>query len=81
MADADIGVEELAKARFGEELSAWAIADDAATTHEDDAIDLRQDVAEVMGDEDEASAFGGETAHGVAQVALSREVEGVRWLV
>ena len=80
-ADADTGVEELAEARLGEQLSARAVADDAAAAHEDDAIDLGQDVAEVMRDEDEAGAFGGEAAQGFAEFALRGEVERVGWLV
>ncbi len=51
------------------------------SAHEDDALDLRKDVAEVMGDEDEAGAFGGEAAEGFAELALGGEVEGVGGLV
>ena len=80
-ADADRGVEELAEARFGEQFVARAVGDDAAVAHEDDALDFGQDVAEVMGDEDEAGAFGGEAAQGFAQLALGGEVERVGWLV
>lgn len=77
VADADGGLEELGKARLGEEFGAGAVGDDAAVLHEDDAGDFRKDVAEVMGDEDEACAFGGEAAEGFAEVALGSEVEGV----
>ena len=81
VADADGGVEELAEAGCGKEFVAWAIAHDAAVAHEDDALDFRKDVAEVMGDEDEAGAFGGEPAEGFSELALGGEVEGVGGLV
>ena len=45
--------------------------------HEDDALDFREDVAEVMGDEDEAGAFADEAAQSFAEVALGGEVECV----
>lgn len=80
-ADADGGIEEFAEARCGEEFSAWAVANDAAAAHEDDALNFRQDVTEVMGNEDEACAFSGQTAQGFAKFALRGEVERIRWLV
>lgn len=81
VADADAGIKELAEAGLGEELGTRAVADDAAAAHEDDAVDFRQDVAEVMGDEDEAGAFGGEAAHGVAELALRGKVQCVGRLI
>ena len=80
-ADADGSVEEFAEAGFGEEIGARAVADDSAIAHENDAIDFGQDVAEVMGDHDEASAFSGEAAEGFAEIALSGEIERVGRLV
>ena len=65
-ADADGGVEELSEARFGEELGAGCVGDDAAVAHEDDAIDFGEYVAEVVGDEDEAGAFRRQAAQGFA---------------
>ena len=56
-------------------------ADDAAGAHEDDPLNFRKDVAEMMGDEDQAGAFGGEAAEGIAEFALGGEVEGVGGLV
>ena len=53
-ADVDGGVEELGKTGCGEELLAGTVTYDAAGAHKNDALDLRQDVAEVMRDEHEA---------------------------
>jgi hypothetical protein len=80
-ADADGSAEKFGEAGLGEELGARPVGDDTAISHEDDAIDLRQDIAEVMGDEEEAGAFGDEAAEGVAEIALGSEVEGVGGLV
>lgn len=80
-ADADRSAEELAQTRLGEKLFARTIADDAAVSHENDALDLRQYVAQVMRDHDQAGSLAGKTAEGFAQFALCSEVEGVGWLV
>jgi len=80
-ADADGSVEELGEARFGEELGAGCVGDDAAVAHEDDAVDFGEYVAEVVRHENEAGAFGGEAAEGFAQLALRGEIERVRWLI
>ena len=66
---------------FGEELFAWAVGEDAALLHEDNAVDFGEDVSEVMRDEDEPGAFLREAAHGFAELALGGEIEGVGWLV
>ena len=49
--------------------------------HEDDAVDLGRDVAEVVCDEDETDSVVHEAAHGFAEVALGGEVECVGGLV
>ena len=81
LADVDFGAEEVGENGGGKEFLAWAVGDDAAFLHEDDALDFREDVAEVMGDEDEAGAFADEAAEAFAEVALGGEVEGVGGLV
>jgi hypothetical protein len=73
-ANADGRVEEIGEAGLGEELFTRAVSDDAAMLHEDDAIDFRQNIAEVVCDEDEASAFLREAAHGFPQIALRGKV-------
>ena len=80
-ADADGSPEKLAEAGLGEEFGARAVGDDAAGAHEDDPFDLGQNVGKVMGDEDEAGAFGDETAQGLAEIALCGEIESVGGLV
>ena len=80
-ADADVRVEELAEAGFGEELRARTVADDAAVAHENDAVNLGEDVAEMMRDHDQARAFAGKAAEGFAEFALRGEVERVGRLV
>lgn len=81
VADADGGVEEFGEALFGEEGGAGSVGLDAAVTHEEDAVDFREDVAEVVGDEDDAGSLPGEAAEGFAEFALGGEVEGVGGLV
>ena len=49
-ADADFGAEEVGEDGCGEELVAWAVGNDAALLHEDDAFDFGWDVVEVVGD-------------------------------
>ena len=61
----------------GEHLGAGAISHDASVAHENDALDLGQDIAEVMGDEHEAGALGGQPAQGFAKLALGGKVECV----
>ena len=80
-ADAHAGVEELAEARLGQQLGARAVAHDAAIAHENDALDLGEDVAEVVGDEHESGFFGGEPAESIAEFALRGEIERVGRLV
>ena len=80
-ADADGGVEELAEPGRGKQFVTGTVGNDAAGTHENDALDFREDVAEMMGDKDQAGALGSETAQGFAEFALGGEVEGVGWLV
>src|SRR6202453_2079332 len=80
-ADTHRCTEELAQARFDEEVLARPVGDDAAITHENNALDLRQDIAEMMSDHDQARAFAGESAQCFAQLALSSQVERVRRLV
>jgi hypothetical protein len=80
-ADVDGGVEELGKTGCGEELLAGTVTYDAAGAHKNDALDLRQDVAEVMRDEHEAGAFSGEAPEGFSKLTLCGKVEGVGGLV
>ena len=81
VADADAIAEEAGEDGFGEEGFAGAVGDDAALAHEDDAINFGRDVAEVMGDKDEAGALLDEGAEAFAEVALGGEVERVGGLV
>src|ERR1700761_7172691 len=74
MAYADGGVEEIGEVGFCEEFFTRAIGQDAALLHEDNAVDFGEDIAEVVGDEDEPGAFLREAAHGVAELALGGQV-------
>jgi hypothetical protein len=71
MSDAHRRVEEVAEAEFGEQFGARTVPYDPASTHEDDPINLRENVAEVMGDQHQARAFCCEATEGVAEFALS----------
>src|SRR5580658_7245205 len=80
-ADADWRIEELGRTSHGEQPFARPVGDDASRAHEDDALDLRQYVAEMMGDEHEARAFAREPAEGLAQLPLRCEVERIRGFI
>jgi len=80
-ADANRGSEEFGETRLGEEFFAGAIGDDAAGMHEDDALDFGQDVAQVVGDEHQASSLTRQTTKGFAEFALGGKVERVGRLV
>lgn len=79
--EADFHAEEAAEFFLGEELSFGAVGEDAALAHHDDAVDLGDDVGEVVGDHEDADALGGNAAQRGAQLALGGEVKGVRRLV
>jgi len=81
VADANLISEQVGEDRFGEELFPGAIGKDATLAHEDDALHLGWDIAEVMGDEDEAGALVDEAAEALAEISLGGEVEGVGWLI
>src|SRR5580658_7665223 len=81
VADAHRRVKQLAESRFGQQFLARAVAHNAAVAHENDALDLRQNVAEVMRDHDEPGAFSGQAAQGFAQFALCSQIECVGGLV
>lgn len=81
VADADAVAKEVGEDGFGEEGFSGPVGDDAAMAHEDDAVDFRGDVGEVVGDEDEAGALLNKGAEAFAEVALGSEVEGVGGLV
>jgi len=81
LSDSYLSLEKVREDRGGEELLSWAVGDDAALAHEDDALDFRRNVVEMVGDEDEAGALMHEVAQTLAEVALGGEVEGVGGLV
>lgn len=77
LGEVDGGLEEVGEGGGGEEVGAWAVGEDAAFAHEEDAADFGDDVADLVGDEEDAGAALGESAEEIAQVALGGEVEGV----
>ena len=50
---------------------------DSAGLHQDDAVDLGNDVGDVVGDEEDSSSLAGEGAEEFAEVLLGGQVEGV----
>jgi len=75
--EGDIDTEEGAEFFLGDEFAFGAVGEDAAFLHHDDAVDLRQDVGQVVGDHEDAGALVGDAAEGLAEFALGGEVEGV----
>src|SRR5579859_1181975 len=80
-ADANACVKQVAQPRFGQQLPAASVGHNASRTHEDDALDLRENVSEMMRDQNEPRAFGHQTSQRFAEIALSRKIECVGWLV
>ena len=80
-ANADGGLEEIAQGGFSQQLFTRAVANDAAVAHENDALDLGKNVAEMMGDEHQAGALPREAAEGVAEFTLRGQVERIGRLI
>jgi hypothetical protein len=81
VANAHRSIEKIAEAWGGEQFGTRTVPYDTASTHEDDAIYLGENVAEVMGDQNQTGAFQCEAAQGVAEFALGSQVECVRRFV
>ena len=81
LGEADLGAEEVAEALLGEERGAWAVSDDSAALHHEDALDLGDDVGDVVGDEEDSGSLLSEAAQKIAEIGLGGEIEGVRGLV
>ncbi len=77
VSELDAGLEEVAKSWGGEEIGFGAVGDDAAIAHEEDTVDFREDVGDVMGDEENAGSLLGQRTEEIAEVALGGEIEGV----
>lgn len=69
--------KERAQVSRSEQLPLGSIGIDAALFHHDDPVDLREDVAKVVGHHEDANALPGDAAEGLAELALGGEVEGV----
>lgn len=75
--EGDVGAEEAGEGWGGEKVALGPVGDDTAVAHEEDAVDLGDDVGGVMGDEEDGGSLPGKIAEEVAEVALGGEVEGV----
>ena len=81
MGDVDVDFKEGAEGGGGEQGGFGAVGVDTSVFHHDDAVDLGDDVGDVVGDEDDACSLLCEAAEEVAEVLLGTEVEGVGGLV
>lgn len=77
----DFGLEEIAENGSGEKFGFRSIADDASVAKQKDAVDLRDDIGDVMGNEENAGPLLGQLTQQVTEFALSADVESVRRLV
>jgi hypothetical protein len=77
MADAHWCVEEIAETWGGEQFGTRAIPYDPASTHKDHPINLGENVAQVMGDQHQACAFGCEATQGIAKLSLRGQVKSI----
>jgi len=50
---------------------------DPASTHKDDAVYLRENVAQMMGNQNETCAFSCEAAQGIAKLSLRGQVKSI----
>lgn len=57
-----VGLEEIAESGSVEQVGLWTIGGDASVLHHEDAVDLRDDIGDVVGDEQDASSLLGEFA-------------------
>jgi len=62
LGEVDFGLEEVAEAGGGEEFRLGAVGYDAAVFHHQDAVDLGDDVGDVVGDEEDAGSLLGQAA-------------------
>ncbi len=69
------GIEQLAQAAGGQHVLLGAIGEDTAFVEEGNALHFREDVAQVVGDEDDGAALAGLEADEFIQMALGGEVE------
>jgi len=77
----DGGAEEVGEGGGGEEVLLGAVGGDATALHEEEAIDLGNDVGGVVGDEEDRGSPPGELAEEIAKLSLGGEVEGVGGLI
>ena len=74
-------LKQLAQSRFGQQFLARAVAHDPPVAHENDALDLRQNIAQVMRHQHQSRSLARQPAQRLAQFALRGQVERVRGLV
>jgi hypothetical protein len=79
--ETDVDPKQRAEFFRSEQFPLRAVGKDAAALHHDDAIDLRENVGDVVGDHQNADALLGDAAEGFTELALGCEVEGVGGLV
>jgi hypothetical protein len=73
----DLGFEEVAEGFGGEKGRLGSVRDDAALFHEQDAVDLWEDVSDVVGDEQDAGILPGKFLEEFAKIGLRGQVEGI----
>lgn len=81
VAEADVGLEQVGQAGFGEDGGFGAVGEDASFAEQDDALDFGNDFGDVVRYQEDAQAGLSELAHGFAQLQLRANVEGVAGLV
>ena len=77
----DIDVKQFAQPRWRQQVALGAVGEDSAVAHHHYAVNFREDIGEVMGDEKNAGSLPGEPSQGVAQLPLGGEIERVAGLV
>lgn len=77
----DAGAKEAGEVRGGEQIALGTVGEDAAVFHEEEAINLGDDVGGVVGDEQDCGSLPGELAEEVAKLLLRGEVEGIRGFI
>ncbi len=72
-----MGLKQVAESGSGQQVGFWTVGGDASVLHHEDAVDLGDDIGDVVGDEQDASSLLREFAEQVTQIGLGGQVEGI----
>lgn len=77
----NLGLEEIAEGCLGQQIGFGTVADDATFAQQQNAIDLGNNVGDMMRDQQDAGSLLGQSTQQAAEFALCIQVECIRRLV